>query len=48
MFALYEAKVALVSAVSKYRLIMTANTPEKLHIDPRSNMLPVAMIVPAS
>ena len=37
-FALYEAKVALVSVVRKYRLSRTPNTPEKLHFDPRSNM----------
>ena len=37
-FALYEAKVALVSMVRKYRLTKTPNTPEKLTFDPKSNM----------
>ena len=37
-FALYEAKVALVSLVWKYRLNKTANTPERLEFDPKSNM----------
>ena len=37
-FALYEAKVALVSMVRKYRLSKTPNTPEKVEFDPKSNM----------
>ena len=37
-FALYEAKVALVSLVWKYRLNKTANTPERLEFDSKSNM----------
>ena len=37
-FALYEAKVALVSMVRKYRLSKTPKTPEKVTLDPKSNM----------
>ena len=37
-FALYKAKVALVSVVCRYRLSKTPNTPEKLYSDPRLNM----------
>ena len=37
-FALYKAKVALISVVCRYRLSKTPNTPEKLYSDPRLNM----------
>ena len=37
-FALYEAKVALVFMLRKYRLSKTPNTPEKVTFDPKSNM----------
>ena len=36
-FALYKAKVALISVVCRYRLSKTANSPEKLNLDPRLN-----------
>ena len=37
-FALYEAKVALVALVRKYRLVETPKTPEKITCDPEAQL----------
>ena len=37
-FALYEAKVALVAMVRKYRLVKTPKTPEKITCDPQAQL----------
>ena len=37
-FALYEAKVALVAMVRKYRLVKTPKTPEKITRDPEAQL----------
>ena len=35
-FALYEAKVGIVTMLRKYRLMKTSRTPEKIRFDPKS------------